>query len=523
MRAFPHRWLLRLLGAALLIAWAAIGLWQSHKRLPPGLQIAGSWHSVPAGDVRFLSDLTAADATGAPLHQRQINAELLRMIGQARDFLVLDTGLFGDLPAAGPGASRMRAAAPVAAALSDALLQARQLHPELQVLLLIDPTSTRMHPGTAALERLRAAGVAVVPVDLGRLRTPNAAFSSLWQLCCSWWTADDADGDWPNPLGVGSPGVSFGLWGGTPGYQRSHRQLLIADNGAGRLTGLIFSRSLNAEASLHTAVALQLTGGTLEPLLESEFVVAQFSGWIGGGGMQERAQRLFERRRHGATAGIDTASTSTITTTATATAGSTDAARVRVLSEASIEDALLERINAAGSHDSVEIAALYLSQRELVRALIDAAWRGTTVRVLLDPGKDGYGYERSGLPNRQVASELVSASDGAVRVRWYRTHGEQFSPGFVLIRSADRSWLMVGTAELSRRDLDDFDLAAAFIAELSGGATAGSDALSWFDTLWYNRAAGGTEYSSDADVYADASQLDYWQYRLLEASGASFD
>jgi phosphatidylserine/phosphatidylglycerophosphate/cardiolipin synthase-like enzyme len=410
----------------------------------------------------------------------------------------------------------MRAAAPAAAALSDALLQARQLH-GLQVLLLIDPTSTRMHLGTAALERLRAAGVAVVPVELGRLRAPNAVFSSLWQLCCSWWTAGDADGDWPNPIGVGSPGVSFGLWGGTPGYQRSHRQLLIADNGAGRLTGLIFSRSVNAEASLHTAVALQLTGESLAPLLESEFVVAQFSGWSGGGGMQARAQRLFERRRHGAASGVDTSPP------ISPTSGSADAARVRVVSEASIADALLERINAAGNHDSVEIAALYLSQRELVRALIDAAWRGAKVRVLLDPGKDGYGYERSGLPNRQVASELVSASDGAVRVRWYRTHGEQFSPGFALIRSADRAWLMVGTAELSRRDLDDFDLAAAFIAELSGSATAGSDALSWFDTLWYNRAAGGTEYSSDADVYADASQFDYWQYRLLEASGASFD
>jgi len=41
--------------------------------------------------------------------------------------------------------------------------------------------------------------------------------------------------------------------------------------------------------------------------------------------------------------------------------------------------------------------------------------------------------------------------------------------------------------------------------------------------VWYNRAAGGTEYSSDADVYADASQLDYWKYRLLEISGAAFD
>lgn len=506
MRAFPYRWPFRLLGAAFLLAWAAIALWQSQKRLPPGLHIAGAWYGLPATELRFLRDLTAADATGAPLNERQINSELLRMIGQARELLVLDTGLFGDLPAAGPGASRLRAATPVAAALADALLAARQQQPGLRVLLLIDPASTRLRSEFPALERLREAGVAVVPVDAGRLRTPNAAFAGFWQLCCRWWSPVSPEGGWPNPLGIGPSGISIGLWGRTPGYQRSHRQLLIADDGAGGLAGMVFSRPLNAEASLHTAVALQLSGAALEPLLESEFVVAQFSGWSGGGAMQERSQRLAERQRR-----------------SIAATPVQDAARARVVSEAPIADALLERIDAAGSHDSIEIAALYLSQRDLVRALIDAAWRGAAVRVLLDPGKDGYGYDRSGLPNRQVASELVSASDGAVRVRWYRTHGEQFSPGFALVRSAGRAWLMVGTAELSRRDLDDFNLAAAFIAELPATASASNDALSWFDTVWNNRAAGGTEFSSDVDVYADASQLDYWQYRLLEASGASFN
>ena len=82
---------------------------------------------------------------------------------------------------------------------------------------------------------------------------------------------------------------------------------------------------------------------------------------------------------------------------------------------------------------------------------------------------------------------------------------------------------MVGTADLSRRDLGDFNLAAAAVAELPPNAAAAAEALGWFDTLWYNRASGGTEYTTDADVYADASQLRYWQYRLFEAMGTSFD
>jgi phosphatidylserine/phosphatidylglycerophosphate/cardiolipin synthase-like enzyme len=506
MRGFPFRLLSRLLIAAFLTAWAGIGLWQSEKHLPPGVHISGDWRAVGAHEVHWLRDLTAADATGAPLSERQINTELLRMIGQARELLVLDTGLFGDLPAAGPGAARLRAAAPVAASVTDALLQARQQQPDLQILMLIDPASVRLQPDATTLRRLRQAGIAVVPVDAGRLRAPDAAFLALWHLCCRWWNPPLAAGSWPNPLGVGPSSISFGLWGRIRGYQRAHRQLLIGDDGSGGLTGMIFSRPLNAEASLHSAVALQLGGDALAPLLESEFVIAQISGWSGGGAMQERSQRLVERQQRGGAA-----------------VARPELARARVVSEEGIADALVQRLASAGRHDSVDVAALYLSDRDVVRAVVDAAMRGAAVRVLLDPGKDGYGYLRSGVPNRQVGSELVAASDGAAHVRWYRTHGEQFSPGLVMVRSNGRCWLMVGTAELTRSDVDDFNLAAAFIADLPAGAPAATDALSWFDALWNNRAAGGVEYSSDVDVYADASQIDYWKYRILEASGASFD
>jgi hypothetical protein len=504
MRGFTLRWLSRLIGLTLLLGWGGSSLWHSDRRLPPGLHIAGSWEGLPASDIRFLHDLSAADARGTPLNERQIDAELLRMLARAKEIVVVDTGLFGDLPAAGPRAPHLRTAPAIAAAITDALLKARHDQPSLQVLLVVDPASIELSTTPGPIERLRDAGIDVVAVDTDRLRAPNAAFVAFWQLCCGWWSHGKGAGSWPNPIGVGPPGVAMGLWGRTPGYQRSHRQLMIADDGAGNLDGIVFSRPLNAEAALHSATALHVSGSALEAALESEFALAQFSGWTAGGAMQARSQRLAERARQ-------------------AVASTHDLARARVLSEALLGETLVSLIDATGRQDSIDIAALYLSQRELVRALLDAAHRGVAIRILLDPNKDGYGYERSGLPNRVVASELVADSDGAVRVRWYRTHGEQFSAGFLLIRSPARTVLGVGTAQLCRSDLDDFNAAAAVLVQLPADSVAVSEALTWFDTLWFNRASGGIEYSSDADVYADASQIHYWQYRLFEASGAAFD
>jgi hypothetical protein len=499
------RWLLRLLPITLLLIWLLSAVWMSFKRQPPGLHIAGQWQSLPAHAPRFLRDVSASDANGAPLVEQQIDSQLLGMISQARQIVLLDTGLFGDLPAAGPGAPRLRAAPPIAAQLVEALLRAKAQHPELSVLVLTDPSTQQMDSSRPLLERLAVAGIEVLAVDVDRLRSPDAAFSSFWELCCRWWSGAASSPRWPNPLGIGPPDVPLKLWGELRNYQRSHRQLLICDDGADGVQALIFSRPLDAEAAIHSATALQLSGSALEPLLESEFAVAQFSGWSDGGAMQARSQSLLQQQR------LASVPANKVT------------ARARVVTEGAIAAALLGRIAATSRGDRIEIAALYLSQRELVQALLDAARRGVVVRLLLDPGKDGYGYARSGIPNREAASELVAASDGAVRVRWYRTHGEQFSPGFVLVQSGASGWLMIGTAELTRRDLGDFDLAAAVITDLPSDAAAAAEALDWFDMLWFNRASGGTEYTTDADVYTDASQLRYWQYRLFEAMGTSYD
>jgi hypothetical protein len=503
MRAL--RGLLRSLPVLLLLGWALGAVWMSVKRLPPGLHIAGAWAPTPTRSVRFLRDLSAADANGAPLIDQQIDAELLGMISRARQLVLLDTGLFGDLPAAGPGAQRLRTALPVASGIAETLSRVKTQHPDLSILVLTDPSTQQLEGAQRLLERLATSGVEVLAVDVTRLRAPDPEFTSFWNLCCRWWSRALSGADWPTPLEVGPPDVTMQLWGQLRNYQRSHRQLLVADDGNGGLDAMLFSRPLHAEAAIHSATALKLSGSALEPLIESEFAVAQLSGWSDGGSMQARAQRLLEQQRR----------------PARTEAG--DSARARVVTEAAIGATLVERIDATRAGDRIDIAALYLAQRELVRALLDAARRGVGMRLLLDPGKDGYGYQRSGIPNRQVASELIAASDGAIRVRWYRTHGEQFSPGYTAVLAADRAWVMVGTADLSRRDLGDFNLAAAAVVELPQDAPAVAMSQGWFDSLWFNRASSGTEYTTDADVYADASQLRYWQYRLFEATGTSFD
>ena len=128
-------------------------------------------------------------------------------------------------------------------------------------------------------------------------------------------------------------------------------------------------------------------------------------------------------------------------------------------------------------------------------------------------------HTTSGLPNQPSASELVSESDGAIHVRWYRTHAEQFHTRLVMVYGPERLWLTLGSANLTRRALLDYNLQANLGIEVARGSPLAAQTLNYFDTLWSNRATLGIEYTADFAAYADPGQGHYWWYRFLESTG----
>ena len=108
-------------------------------------------------------------------------------------------------------------------------------------------------------------------------------------------------------------------------------------------------------------------------------------------------------------------------------------------------------------------------------------------------------------------------------MRWYRTHGEEFHTKLVMVYGAARFWATLGSADLTRRNLADYDLNANVAIEGPRAAAVAAQMSDYFETLWSNQASQGIEYTADFAVYADASQARYWLYRLMDWTGiASF-
>ncbi len=481
-----RRWLRRSL-VAFALAWLASATWQVFKPLPAGVGVA--WPERAGHDLALFADLTWVDDQEVRHSEQTIFDEVLRLVGQAQRLIVLDMFLFNDFAGSGDG-HRHR---PLSRELTDALIGRKQQIPTLQVLVITDPVNT-VYGGvrSAQLERLAAGGVTVVTTRLARLRAPNPTWEGLWQLCCR-WLGNRTDGGWlPNPLGPGK--VTLRSWLVLLNLKANHRKSLVVDHGD-TWTGLVTSANPHDASSAHGNIALRFSGEAALDLLRSEAAAIAFSGGdalpIPTGPVQ--AGTLED--------GTDASNTG---------------ARAQVLTEAAIRDALITSIDAAGSDERLDVAVFYLSHRGIVTALLRAHARGVAVRVLLDPNEDAFGRKKNGIPNRQVGLELDRAG---IPVRWCDTHGEQCHGKFLLRSGGAQAELILGSANFTRRNLDNYNLETNLRVVAASAAAVIVDAQTLFERQWRNEP--GRHYSIPFAHYRDPSRWRYWLYRFTEATGLS--
>src|SRR5882672_5580980 len=439
--------------------WLSVALWNLYKPLPDGMSVRGAIVETPLTELHFLADVTSADAFGAPVVRQQIFDAVLKTVAEAHEYLVLDFFLFNSQRGALGDTKPHRE---LSSELRDALLARKRAVPALRILVISDPINDVYGAlPSRDLAALRGAGIDVVTVDLDSLRDSNPIYSAFWRITMKWWSSDGAGDPWlPNPLDAGPDDVSLGAWARLLNFKADHRKVIIGDDGHGGITGIVTSANPHDASSMHSNVGLKLSGGALKPLLDSELAIAHASGWQG-------------------------AWEPPVLQAPPAASADTNA-RVQVLTEGEIRAAIVRNVSGTRVGDSIDIAMFYLSERNVIQALIAAAKRGVAVRVLLDPNKDAFGHSKDGIPNRSVASELASASDGAIKVRWFRTHGEQFHTKLVAIRGATEYWFTLGSANLTRRNLDNFNLEANIAASVPLNAEIATSIGAWYDSLWTN-------------------------------------
>jgi len=412
-----------------LLAWASIAVWNSIKPLPPGTHVASLAARLAETQVAVIDDFPRGG---------EIPARELAAIDRAEQMIVLDR-------------------CPLARDEAQHLLMRKRQRPNLKIVLVSDPLN-EAYGGTPAqyLIALEQAGVVVARVRLNRLRDSSPLYSALWRSGVAWWS---------DPFDEAPGRINLRSWLRGLNFKADHRQLMVADDGAGGWLSIIPGGAGD--------LAVELRGGLARDIAASELQIAAWSTGddrlpaappAGGGGV-----------------------------------GSIDA---RFLTEGAIRSALLEALGAAAGGDQIGIMARAMSDRQLIGAAVRAAQRGAHVQALLDPEEP---------PNRAVAGEMTRTGAGRIEVRWFAGRAAAAHTALAVVRHGGELWVSLGAADFTRPSLDDFNLEAAVELRLPARAAAARSFAAHFAEQWSSAAP----YARSADESPGA----YWRYRVRQTAG----
>ncbi|NNK92781.1 MAG: phospholipase, partial [Desulfobacterales bacterium] len=347
-----------------------------------------------------------------------------------------------------------------------------------------------VYDGSASkeIERLKGAGIKVITCDLRKLRDSNIIYSPIWRTFIQWFGNSNDAGTVRHPFSTTDGKVTLRSYLSLMNFKANHRKVFVADD-HGEMISMITSANPHGGSSTHSNVALLVKGDVWQSIHVAEQAVAHMSG----------------------------ASLSNYNETFKENLDDADAT-IRILSENQIKKALIEEINDTNSASIIRIAQFYLADRDIIKSLLSASARGVDIKIILDPNKDAFGYEKNGIPNRQAAHELVSKTKERIKIRWYDTHGEQFHSKLFLSEKESRCTVIVGSANLTRRNLDNYNLELDIKVIVQTKSQLAQEIMRYFDRLWNNENG---LFTVDFEHYKDDSFLKTLVYRIQEGFGLS--
>lgn len=442
-----------------LVLYSGVMLWHTYKPLPDGISYAGDIHWT--NDVEMLTDLTyAQNQSGDGMeHELTIFDEVYAMIDRAEQFVVLDFFLFDDhydedieFPT-------------IVETMTAKLIQKKEKHPEMPIIFITDP----LNEGYGSYETkwftmLKDAGIDVVYTDLDPLRDSTPIYSGLYRTVFQ-WVHIEKEGWIANAMSDKAPKMTLASYMALLNVKANHRKTVITDQ-----EGLVTSSNPHNASGFHGNIALKVKGSVLNDMLEAEEAITRYTN---GG----RLPRVNVSEQNGGEYAV------------------------QYVTEKKILDAMLGDIARAQQGDSIRIGMFFIAKRDVIHALIDAANRGVDITMILDPNENSFGREKSGLPNRPVVQELLESTDGKIDVKWYNTVIGQYHTKLVVVQTADGMYISNGSANLTERTLDDYNLEANLRVIAPNESKLAKEIDAYFDRLLGNEDA---LYTLPVETYQDS-------------------
>ncbi|MFO7896630.1 MAG: phospholipase D-like domain-containing protein [Candidatus Cloacimonadales bacterium] len=447
--------------------------------MPAGTDYASPFYAVTDDQVDLLFDITyqAAEET---IIKQEIFETIFAYIDSAQSYILLDMFLFNSYIGKQDQAYRQ-----LSNQLADLLID-KALVDSVTIDFITDPINT-VYEGDISPElfAMQTAGINVIYTDLDKLPDSNLLYSPIWRTFIRWFGNSRGGAIFPHPFGDDQHKVTLRTYFRLLNFKANHRKVFVADY-RDDWVSVVTSANPHNGSSAHSNLGLLVHGAIAAELWQAEQAVADFS-----------AAKLSRTISH--------------------QAKNSGEILLKVISERKIRDELLQEINYSAVGDSIKIGMFYLSDRQIIKALLAADRRGVNCKLILDAGKDAFGRKKNGVPNRPVAHELRSKSSGSIVIKWYNTQGEQYHSKFAYFQRSGRTdSIILGSANFTKRNLGNKNLELNILLQSGSQQEIMQEMAEYFDLLWYN-----DNITLDYEAYGTSSLWKKLLYRFTEKWGTS--
>jgi phosphatidylserine/phosphatidylglycerophosphate/cardiolipin synthase-like enzyme len=447
--------------------------------MPPGTDYASAIYSVSADQVEFLSDLTYQKGEEQVVDQ-EIFETIFAYIDSAQTYILMDMFLFNSYIGKQDQSYRK-----ITNELADLLIQ-KSLQDSITIDFITDPINN-VYGGdhSPELSAMQVAGINVIYTDLDKLPDSNLLYSPLWRTVISWFGNSRRGALFPHPFADNRGKVTLRTYFRLLNFKANHRKIFVADYHDSWVS-VVTSANPHNGSSAHSNVGILIKGAFAQEIWQAESAVAEFSG-------AQLSQKL--------------------------NVGEEERGEIllKLITEQKIRDELLKEITYTVQGDSIKIGMFYLSDRKIIKALIDSAERGVKSKLILDAGKDAFGRKKNGVPNRPVAAELLKKGMGNISIRWYNTQGEQYHSKFAYFQRAKQADnLILGSANFTKRNIGNKNLELNIMLQASSEIELLQELREYFDFIWYDQ-----QITLDYQAYESNSLWKKFLYRFSEKWGSS--
>lgn len=457
-----------------------LGIFHMIKSSPDYVGVESNTYQVDQVD--FLYDLTYEDEDGQVHHDQEIFDNVLRLIDEAENFVYLDLFLFNDdYDHTDPKTDFPT----ISNDLTQALIDKRQRDPDVEIFFITDPINSFYGTYTPThFKNLTDSGVNLVQTDLAPLRDSNPLYSGFYRTYFQWFTPQGS-AYLPNAFRPMGPEVNIGSYMSLLNFKANHRKTVMNEK-----EGLVTSWNPHDGSGNHSNIAFTFAGPVLNDLLASEHQVFE-QAFDYDYPIENFSLNTTEEDPNGQY-------------------------QIKLITEEAIFNNILALIDQARTGDTIRLGLFYLSDVNITHRLKDASQRGVDIQLILDVNQDAFGKEKIGIPNRPVAADLMKEDN--IDIRWYKSHGEQYHPKFIYHTDGKRSTIIGGSANFTRRNLQDFNLETDIHVTGPADSEFFQEVDDYYNRIWNNE---DNTYTADYEDFAEDSCWKNALYYIQELSGLS--